>query len=77
MEILGALQAHRSDFSSASYSDRPVKISTKFLPKFLWKINFFLLKFPVCKHVTADSKIPERLQLMHRGYIAVSSQSSY
>ena len=23
-----------------------------------------LSKFPVCKHITADSKVPERLQLM-------------
>ena len=36
-----------------------------------------LSKFPFCKHVTADSEVPETLQLMRRGYNSVGNFTGY
>ena len=43
------------------------EISTEILPYKTKILIEDLLKFPVCKHITVDSEVTERIQRMRRG----------
>ena len=43
------------------------EISTEILPYNTKLLIEDLLKFPVCKYITADSEVTERIQRMRRG----------